>query len=147
MNKKITQNKNIKATGLLFDTNPQTMWVYDLETLQFLAVNDAAIANYGYSRKEFLSMTLNDIRPRDDLSKLHVDVANTTKTYNNAGIWRHLKKDGTLIYVQIISHEIVFRNRPARHVLVSDVTGLILKEQALIQSESNFRGLFEKMLR
>lgn len=144
MKKITTQSPNIKATGLLFDTNPQTMWVYDLETLQFLAVNDAAIANYGYSRKEFLSMTLNDIRPRDDLSKLHVDVANTTKTYNNAGIWRHLKKDGTLIYVQIISHEIVFRNRPARHVLVSDVTGLILKEQALIQSESNFRGLFEK---
>ncbi|MCA0390058.1 MAG: PAS domain S-box protein [Bacteroidetes bacterium] len=144
MKKITTQSPNIKATGLLFDTNPQTMWIYDLETLQFLAVNDAAIANYGYSREEFLSMTLSDIRPQDDITKLHEDVANTTKSYNNAGIWRHLKKDGTLIYVQIISHEVVFRNRPARHVLVSDVTGLILKEQALIQSESNFRGLFEK---
>jgi len=144
MKKFTTQSRNIKVTGLLFDSNPQTMWIYDLETLQFLAVNDAAIANYGYSRKEFLAMTLNDIRPKDDISKLHKDIAHTTSNYNNAGVWRHIKKDGTLIYVQIISHEILFRNRPSRHVLVTDVTQLIMKERALTRSEGNFRGLFEK---
>src|SRR5262245_22533938 len=56
---------------LLFESNPHAMWVYDLETLRFLAVNDAAIERYGYSREEFLSMTLAQIRPPEDVQKLH----------------------------------------------------------------------------
>ncbi len=138
-----TLNENITVTGLLFDSNPQAMWIYDIETLKFLAVNDAAIMSYGYSREEFLGMTLYDIRPAEDIERLHNDVLATSGYYNKSGIWRHRKKDGSLIFVEIVSHEIIFRNHPARHVLASDVTQAVLSQEALQRSESNFRGLFE----
>ena len=70
----------------LFETNPLPMWVYDLETLRFLAVNDAAIANYGYSREEFLAMTIQDIRPPEDSHRLRENVAAVTEGLDHAGI-------------------------------------------------------------
>ena len=98
----------------LFESNPVPLWVYDLETLAFLAVNSAAIGHYGYSREEFLSMTLKDIRPAGDVPSLLEDVAaglNETRT------WQHRKKDGTLIDVEITAHDIEFGRRKARLVL------------------------------
>lgn len=78
----------------LFSNNSQPMWIYDLETLRFLDVNSAATEHYGFSKEEFLSMTLLDIRPKEDAELLLRDVENTMNTYNNAGIWRHIKKTG-----------------------------------------------------
>ncbi|MCK7494347.1 MAG: PAS domain-containing protein [Comamonadaceae bacterium] len=73
----------------LFLANPHPMWVYDLETLRFLAVNDAAVAHYGYSRDEFLSLTIRDIRPPADIPRLLANVAAVTEGIDTAGIWRH----------------------------------------------------------
>jgi PAS domain S-box-containing protein len=107
---------------LLFKDNPLPMWVYDLETLKFLAVNDAACSHYGYSRKEFLSMTIKDIRPAEDLAALFEDMRKTRRTLNQSGVWRHVKKDGSIIFAEINSHKINFNDRPARMVLANDVT-------------------------
>ncbi|MFO7692434.1 MAG: PAS domain S-box protein, partial [Vicinamibacterales bacterium] len=80
----------------LFACNPHPMWVYDKETLAFLAANDAAIARYGYSREEFLSMGLPDIRPAEDHARLAAWMKAEPGVVRNPGIWRHRWKDGTL---------------------------------------------------
>jgi PAS domain S-box-containing protein len=107
---------------LLFESNPQPMWVYDLETLAFLAVNESAVHHYGYSRKDFLAMTIKDIRPAEDIPALYDSIARNSKAVGAAGIWRHLKKDGTIIEVEITSHLLVFDDRRAELILAHDIT-------------------------
>ncbi len=107
---------------LLFENNPHPMWAFDLETLAFLAVNEAAIHHYGYSREEFLAMTLRDIRPIEDIPALLEDVAKTSKNLNEAGIWRHRTKDGSIIFVEITSHMTTFAGKSVRMVMANDVT-------------------------
>jgi PAS domain S-box-containing protein len=126
----------------LFENNPQPLWIYDLETLAFLNVNKVAINHYGYSKDEFLSMTLKDIRPKNDVPTLLDDVKNTFNEYNQAGTWKHLKKNGELIDVEIHSHLIVYEGRKARLVLASDVTERVKAEVALTESVQLFQGLF-----
>ncbi len=129
----------------MFSNNPQPMWIYDLETLAFLEVNQAAIQHYGYTREEFLSMTLKDIRPQEDIPALLKDVELTRRTLNPAGEWRHLKKNGEIIHVEIISHSITFDGRQARHVLVKDISERKQVEKALQDSEEKFHALFNTM--
>lgn len=106
----------------LFDANPHPMWVYDLDTLRFLAVNNAAVSRYGYSREEFLSMTIADIRPSDDLPALLENVSNVTGGLDKAGEWRHRRKDNSIIHVEITSHTLTFGGRKAELVLAHDIT-------------------------
>jgi PAS domain S-box-containing protein len=127
----------------MFANNPQVMWIYDLETLAFLEVNDAAILRYGYTKEEFLSMTLKEIRPKEDIGALLKDVEQTRGAYNPGGQWRHLKKNGELMHVEIISHSITFNGRDARHVMVNDITERKRGEGALRASEVRYRRLFE----
>src|SRR5437762_8223439 len=88
---------------LLFKNNPLPLWVYDLETLRFLDINEVACHKYGYSREEFLALTMRDIRPPEDIPRMHASVrAHPTENFNSS-IWRHRKKDGTTIYVESIS--------------------------------------------
>ncbi|HJQ31476.1 MAG TPA: response regulator [Pyrinomonadaceae bacterium] len=120
---------------LLFESNPQPMWVYDLETLRFLAVNEAAIRHYGYSRAEFLAMTVKDIRPPEDVPALMDNVANVRGGFDEAGTWRHLKKDGSRINVEVTSHELVFAGRRAELVLANDMTERKRLEEQLRQAQ------------
>ena len=107
---------------LLFEASPRPMWVYDVQTLGFLAVNAAALREYGYTREEFLALTLRDVRPPEDVPALERHAATVSPGYNPAGTWRHRRKDGTLFDVEITSHSLDFAGRPARLVLVTDVT-------------------------
>ncbi len=116
----------------LFETIPQPMWVYDLDTLRFLAVNEAAIAHYGYSRDEFLALTIADIRPAEDVPRLLAGVRRSVHARpEQRGLWRHRKRDGSLIDVEITSNTIDFDGRPARLVLASDVTARLRTERTL----------------
>ena len=107
---------------LLFDSNPLPMWVFDRETRRFLAVNEAAIAHYGFSREEFLAMTIDDIRPPQELPKVVDALSQPVSGLKRSGIWKHRKKDGTNIDVEITSHPIDFGDRSAQVVLANDVT-------------------------
>lgn len=127
----------------LFSNNSQPMWIYDLETLRFLEVNEAAINHYGYSKNEFLSMTLLDIRPAEDAESLLKDVDNTVNTYNNAGIWRHRKKSGEILFVEIVSHSLIFNNRRARHVRVNDITKRLAVENELKNNQAILKLFIE----
>jgi PAS domain S-box-containing protein len=127
----------------LFEANPHPMWVYDLETLRFLAVNDAAVHHYGYSRREFLGMTLKDIRPPEDVPSLLASVQHAAEGLEVAGEWRHKKKDGTLIDAEVTSHSLTFAERNARVVLAVDITQRKRAEAAVRLSEARYRELFE----
>lgn len=116
----------------LFENNPLPMWVYDVDTLKFLAVNDAAIFYYGYSQAEFLNMTLKDICHPDDIPELIKETEDEVTHITNMG-GKHLKKDGTVIDVEISSHELVFDGKRARLILSNDVTKRKKTEDALRQ--------------
>ena len=79
---------------LLFEHHPVPMWIYDLETLAFLAVNDAAVTRYGYSREEFLGMTIKDIRPAEDLPRLLADLAQQRPPWQRSDGWRRRRPEG-----------------------------------------------------
>ncbi|MDD5458928.1 MAG: PAS domain S-box protein [Phycisphaerae bacterium] len=107
---------------LLFEANPNPMWVYDIDTLKFLAVNDMALIQYGYSRGEFLNMTIKDIRPSEDVPSLLESIAAKKEGMDYGGVWRHRKKDGTIFFAETVANTIFFENRPAQLVLAIDVT-------------------------
>jgi PAS domain S-box-containing protein len=88
-----------------FDDNPNPMWIIDFRTLAFMAVNEAAITFYGYNREEFLNMSILDLGPPEDVNAVHMSVRELQPGMNDNGIiWRHQKKDGTIIGVHITSH-------------------------------------------
>ena len=120
---------------LMFEGSPRPMWVYDAETLKFLAVNDSAIKDYGYSREEFLSMRLTDIRPEEDREAVRTVVATKTDTYLHAGIWRHLRRDGSVMDVEISSHPVQVGGRAARLVIVTNVTDRTRLETRLRETQ------------
>ena len=127
----------------LFANNPQPMWIIDGDTLAFLEVNQAAINHYGYSREEFLTMTIKDIRPVEDIRKLEDNIALTSSIINRAGTSRHLKKDGQIIFVEITSHTVYFNGRNARHVLVNDITARMHAEKELIDSRQQLLDIID----
>jgi PAS domain S-box-containing protein len=106
----------------LFDNNPHPTWVFDRETLRFLAVNAAAVRKYGYSRDEFLAMTLKDIRPAEDVPAMIETVKALGDGTENSGAWRHRLKDGTIIDTENTSYALTFLGRPARVVVAVDIT-------------------------
>jgi PAS domain S-box-containing protein len=106
---------------LLFNKVPQPLWVYDEETLAFLAVNDAAIATYGYGREEFLSMTLMDIRPAAD-TRILIEHLAKEDSLRDQVFWRHKTKDGTILHVEIKANSVEFGGKRARLVLSSKIT-------------------------
>ncbi len=129
----------------LFLSNPHPMCIYDLETLRFLDVNNAAVHHYGYSRDEFLSMTLKDIRPPEDVPAMLANVAAVTEGLDVAGRWRHLRKNGSLIYVEILSHTLNCRGRRAELVLMRDVTDQVKMEEVLRRREGFFSNVLDSI--
>ncbi|TAJ08793.1 MAG: PAS domain S-box protein [Nitrospirae bacterium] len=128
---------------LLFDQNPQPMCVFDMETLAFLAVNDAAVAHYGYSREEFLGMTVLDIRPPEDVPALLAYFSKTPVGLVEAGEWRHRKKDGTIIDVAITATRLQLQGRRVTVASIQDVTERKRAEEALRFSIQQFTSAFE----
>ena len=112
---------SVAAYRTLFAANPLPMWVFDTDTLAFLDVNDAAVARYGYSRDEFLGMTIQDIRPPQDQPAL-LETLHGSGTLDRSGPWRHLAQDGTVIEVEITSHVVDFGEHRGRFVMAEDVT-------------------------
>ncbi|MBI5032636.1 MAG: PAS domain S-box protein [Chloroflexi bacterium] len=128
---------------VLFKNHPHPMWVYDLKTLAFLEVNDAALDNYGFSREEFLGMTIADIRPPEDVDRLLQNVAQERPALQHSGEWRHRLKDGRIIEVEITSHTLEFGGRDAVLVVAHNITERKRAEEALRVSEARYHSLIE----
>lgn len=125
-----------RAYRLLFDSNPLPMWVFERKTLRFLAVNEAASRQYGFSRHEFLAMTIADIRPAEDIPALIKATAIQAQGLQEPTTWRHRKKNGAIIDVEIVAHNLDFHGIEAELVAARDVT-------ELHNSENKYRVLFE----
>ena len=128
---------------LLFENSPLPMWVFDEDTLAFLAVNEAACQGYGYTREEFLSMTIEEIRPGEDVEKLRKQIANEEPGIQSGGVWRHRRKDGSLLEVEIVSHSLVFSDHRAQMVLAIDVTQRRLTERRIQERTTYLNALVE----
>jgi PAS domain S-box-containing protein len=126
---------------LLFESNPNPMWVYEHATLRILAVNNAAVVKYGYSRDEFLTLSITDLRLPEDLPPLREALARIGEGYDESGPWRHRRKDGSSILVYIISHVINFEGRKARIVLPIDITQRLEAETAARESAEKLKQL------
>lgn len=124
----------------LFQSHPDPMWIYDLETLRFLTVNDSAVLKYGYTRDEFLAMTIADIRPKEDRTALEKNVAAVTEGRSASGVWRHCLKSGKVVHVDITGHTLTHEGRRAELIAARDVSRLIASEQlaqeALVREEA-----------
>ncbi|HYJ04257.1 MAG TPA: PAS domain S-box protein [Chthoniobacterales bacterium] len=132
-----------KQYRVLFATYPSPTWVYDAETLAFLAVNDAAVQHYGYSREQFLGMTLRDIRPREDIPALLESGPVTSDKPQAAGVWRHRKKNGEIILAEIFASAIQFEEHAAQLAIAIDVTEQRRAEEAIRESESRLRAIID----
>ena len=139
---------------LLFES-PQPIWVFDLESLRFLAVNPAAVALYGFSEEEFLGMTLTDIRPEEDIPEFLSAVRTFAATVSvpgfdsselvNVGVTRHKAKDGRILDVEIRSRPITCQGRSAAIVLPTDITERLKSERSLRECQERFRQLSENV--
>lgn len=119
----------------IFDGNPLPMWVYDPENLAFLTVNQAAVRNYGWTSDEFRALTLGDIYPVEDVRRF-LDYLNLSEDERAQAIqWRHRRKDGSVIDVEVLSHALTFEGRKARLMIATDVTDKKRVEAALLRSQ------------
>ncbi len=114
-----------------FAMNPTPMWISDRETQRFLVVNDAAVRNYGYSREEFLGLTLKDIRPAEDIPGLADEIIQAGEEPESTGVRRQMKKNGDLIFVDMITCPVEHEGRPGELVMSIDVTEQINNEYSL----------------
>lgn len=146
----ITQRKNAESALLvseekyrfLFFANPQPMWIYDQSTYEFIEVNTAAVEHYGYSREEFFNMTILDIRPEEDIPELKKRLESVLQSSPGPSsakrIWRHIRKSGEIIFVEIKSHAVDYNGRKAFLVSVNDLTNMVKAELELVRSNERF---------
>ncbi|MCC5644212.1 PAS domain S-box protein [Nostoc sp. CHAB 5824] len=132
-----------KSFNLLFSKNPNPMWVYDQNNLQFLDVNEAAVVHYGYSREEFLQMRTTDIRPPEDVPILLEYLGQKYSNLHFATQWRHRRKDGQIIDVEIVTHTIDYGSYNARLVNIRDITEHKRIKRTLQESEARFQVISE----
>jgi two-component system, cell cycle sensor histidine kinase and response regulator CckA len=125
-----------RRRSMLFDANPQPMWIFDVETLEFLAVNDAAVRHYGYSRQEFLGMTIMDIRPEEEPPGPPIGHQTNRP---EAAFTRHQRNDGTVIDMELVSHELDLDGRRARLVLATDISERVRTRAALHHTQEQLR--------
>jgi len=126
---------------LMFSANPYPMWIYDKKTLRFLQVNDAAVKAYGYSRAEFLAMTVVDIRPEEDIPRFLEAIGRRNEGYTREGIFRHRRKDGSTLMAEIMAFGYDRDDSSLRMVLALDVTERYRMEQAVRESQADMKAL------
>ncbi len=129
----------------LFRDNPTPMFIIDKDSLQFLAVNDASLYQYGYTTNEMLQLTALDIRPDSGALSFREHASSVRPLYHNAGIWEHKKKDGTVFFVNIHAHEIDFNGKPARMVVAIDIDKAVQAELELKKKVRKVEHILESM--
>lgn len=149
--KDITQRKKqeIDLTQLeqdyeiLFDNNPMPMWAYDVEQLKIVMVNDAALSLYGYNRSEFLNLSLFELRPESEHERLknELDKKHLFKRHKLAEEWVHMKKDGSLIFVDIASHQINLNQQKIRLIVVNNITAQRKAQNKLLKQDNTLREI------
>lgn len=141
--KKAIENVLIESFNLykyLFDNNPAPMFIWDFQTLQIIDCNEESLLMYGYTREEFLNLNIRDIRPEEDVDLINKATQNE-EVYGQIhhGIWRHKRKNGELLYVEVAGHLINFGNRRASLVQINDITAKEIAIKELKDNEAKLR--------
>jgi PAS domain S-box-containing protein len=127
----------------MFEHTPRPGWVFDAETLRFLEVNAATSLMYGYTREEFLQMTIHDIRPAEEVARLTRLMASTEAPVGASGPWKHRRKDGSELLVEVNYHAFVFNGRQAWLVFATDITGKLRTERELEEKNKELAKALE----
>lgn len=128
---------------LLFESNPLPMWMLNLPEYGVGDVNNAALLQYGYTRAEFLNLSVFDFRPKEDIEKFKAATNTKFRGIHHSGIWRHIKKNGAILYVDITTYDINYKGQQTRLVLANDVTERHIAEEKLKESYDAIRKLTE----
>ncbi|QEK52602.1 PAS domain S-box protein [Pedobacter aquae] len=139
-------SKSEKDYRNMFDANPNPMYIYDLKSLKFIEVNKAAIKNYGYSKQEFLSKTVLDIRPDTEKERLLSDILSSPKRISYDEPWIHILKNGEQIKVNVHAYEINYKGKSARLVLAVDISEQLLIKEQLKQQQEKLQAQNIKLL-
>ncbi|OJV17197.1 MAG: hypothetical protein BGO21_07390 [Dyadobacter sp. 50-39] len=149
--KDVTERKRVTSAlevsernySSLFQSSPLPMWVFDMQTLRFLDVNEAAIHHYGYRKEEFLKMTIRDIRPADDLIDLEKALSGNDQAHQavKKGVFRHQKKNGDIIQVDIQSNLIQYKGRPATVIVANDMTERFAYVRAIEEQNAKLKDI------
>lgn len=130
---------------LLFESNPLPMWMLSLPEYNIIEVNTAALKQYGYEREEFLALDIFSLRPGDDVEKLRASTNRNFRGIYYAGVWRHQRKNGTILYVNVVTHDIYYEGKPTRFVLANEVTEQYLAEEKLKEAYEETRKLTDHL--
>lgn len=130
---------------LLFHSNPLAMWMLSLPEYRMIEANESALIQYGYSRQEFLQLDIASLRPEEDRHKFNRSTNTNFRGIHYAGIWRHKKKDDTVIFVNIVTHDTWYEEKPVRLVLANEVTEQYLAEERLKESYQSIKRLTEHL--
>ncbi|MDB5286452.1 MAG: hypothetical protein JWR05_1401 [Mucilaginibacter sp.] len=142
------QKSQERGTGdykRLFDAIATPMYIYDNRTFRFLAVNNAAIEQYGYTRKEFLNLKITDIRPQEEvpvLLKFHEDIP---ENHLDAGRWLHRNKEGQTFYVHVYTHYTIFEGRAAKQVLIVNIDEKIKAEMTMMEKSAELENILDSI--
>ncbi|QLE49003.1 PAS domain S-box protein [Nostoc sp. C057] len=139
------ENESQQLEVLLFSQNPNPMWIYNQNNLQFLDVNEAAVIHYGYSREEFLQMRITDICPPDNIPIFREYLGKKHTNLHFSGQWLHRRKDGQILDVEVVTHTINYANYNARLVNIRDITEHKRIERKLQEQNEFLRRIFESI--
>ncbi len=140
---KITDSVN--QYELIFTSNPNPMWICDVESYKFLSVNQAAIDLYKFTKEEFLNMSLKDIRPVEEIEKMKNHLNNVDKNTTRMGNWIHQKKTGELLIMEIMSFNFYFKEKDCRLIFARDITDKIQAEQKLEQANIELKEKIDRI--
>ncbi len=126
---------------LLFESNPMPMWMVSLDDFRVIDVNESAVKHYGYSREEFLNLNILKMRPAEDEARIRQELQRHLPGISNRGIWRHKKKDGTVICIEAHAYDFIYEGQKTRLLLANDITEKIKAEEKLQQSYEEIRQL------
>jgi len=142
--RKVAENKlreSEQKYKMLFDSSPMPLLMVDKNSLSIIASNKEAVNLYGYTSEELLKMTIKDMRHEEDRDQVWDNFKQDIDVSSDRGIFRHLKKDGTIIYVQVIAHDIAFEGKQVRIGLYNDLTEKLKAEQEHQKTEANLQTI------
>jgi PAS domain S-box-containing protein len=128
---------------LLFESNPLPLWIILKEDMSIIAVNDVAANLYGYAKDELLNTSITVVRLKEDLEEQRKHFLKDVTSSTDLGVARHVKKDGTIIFVQIVAHDIIVNGKAVRLSLTNDITEKLKAEESLKKSEANLKTILK----
>ncbi|WP_316784886.1 PAS domain S-box protein [Pedobacter frigiditerrae] len=129
----------------IIEESPVPMYIFDLQSLEFLEVNKAALVQYGYEKAEFLTLLATQIRPKEEVNSLKVAIQDFHHTYYDFGNWKHLRKNGETFFVHIYAHGTIYKGRKAQFVMAIDIDQKVEAQKELLEKNAEIEDILESI--